>query len=97
MDTLTFGTPILYRHLTFSEAKKQPILEVDLEKALQGLEMSKSQVSKALLVYIQLLQFNLPSLPTYVSCWGVTTSNLLKVLVPNRLTSSFVNMVGWRT
>lgn len=43
MDTLTFGTPILYRHLTFSEAKKQPILEVDLKKTLEGLDMTKSQ------------------------------------------------------
>ncbi|TFL02760.1 PIN domain-like protein [Pterulicium gracile] len=39
MDTLTFKTPILYRHLTTSEARKQPILEVNLEKALEGLEM----------------------------------------------------------
>ena len=44
MDTLTFNTPILFRHLTFSEAKKQPILEVDLKKALEGLDMTMSQV-----------------------------------------------------
>ena len=44
MDTLTFNTPILLRHLTFSEAKKQPILEVDLKKALDGLDMTMSQV-----------------------------------------------------
>ena len=44
MDTLTFNAPILLRHLTFSEAKKQPILEVDLKKALDGLEMTMSQV-----------------------------------------------------
>ncbi|KAF9648177.1 PIN domain-like protein [Thelephora ganbajun] len=43
MDTLTFNTPILFRHLTFSEAKKQPILEVDLKKALDGLNMTMSQ------------------------------------------------------
>ncbi|KAF8843390.1 PIN domain-like protein [Paxillus ammoniavirescens] len=43
MDTLTFATPILYRHLTFSEAKKAPISEIVLEKALQGLEMDMSQ------------------------------------------------------
>lgn len=43
MDTLTFNTPILFRHLTFSEAKKQPILEVDLKKALEGLDMTMSQ------------------------------------------------------
>lgn len=44
MDTLTFNTPILYRHLTFSEAKKQPISEINLQKALEGLEMDMSQV-----------------------------------------------------
>lgn len=43
MDTLTFNTPILYRHLTFSEAKKQPISEIILEKALEGLEMNRDQ------------------------------------------------------
>lgn len=45
MDTLTFDTPILLRHLTFSEAKKQPISEINLAKALEGLEMDMSQVS----------------------------------------------------
>lgn len=44
MDTLTFKTPILYRHLTTSEARKQPILEVNLEKALEGLEMDMETV-----------------------------------------------------
>ena len=44
MDTLTFNAPILYRHLTFSEAKKQPISEICLEKALEGLEMNRGQV-----------------------------------------------------
>ncbi|KAL5512818.1 FEN11 [Sanghuangporus baumii] len=43
MDTLTFAAPILYRHLTFSEAKKQPISEINLKKTLEGLEMSMSQ------------------------------------------------------
>jgi len=43
MDTLTFNTPTLFRHLTFSEAKKQPILEIDLKKALDGLDMTMSQ------------------------------------------------------
>ncbi|KAG2106556.1 PIN domain-like protein [Suillus discolor] len=43
MDTLTFNAPILYRHLTFSEAKKAPISEINLQKALEGLEMEMSQ------------------------------------------------------
>jgi flap endonuclease-1 len=43
MDTLTFNTPLLYRHLTFSEAKKEPISEINLQLALEGLEMEMSQ------------------------------------------------------
>lgn len=44
MDTLTFGTPILLKHLTFSEAKKMPVHEVNLKKALEGLNMEMDQV-----------------------------------------------------
>lgn len=44
MDTLTFSAPILFRHLTFSEAKKQPISEINLKVALEGLDMDMSQV-----------------------------------------------------
>ncbi|CEP08189.1 hypothetical protein [Parasitella parasitica] len=40
MDTLTFSAPVLLRHLTFSEARKMPIDEVNLEKALEGLELT---------------------------------------------------------
>ncbi|WRT64984.1 flap endonuclease 1 [Kwoniella shivajii] len=40
MDTLTFHSPILLRHLTFSEAKKMPISEINLDVALQDLDMS---------------------------------------------------------
>lgn len=44
MDTLTFNSPILLRHLTFSEARKAPILEVHLPAVLEGLEMDMPQV-----------------------------------------------------
>lgn len=44
MDTLTFHAPVLLRHLTFSEARKTPISEIHLDKALEGLEMNMSQV-----------------------------------------------------
>jgi len=47
MDTLTFNAPVLYRHLTFSEAKKQPISEISLERALERLEMDMGQVCGA--------------------------------------------------
>ncbi|KAI9004117.1 PIN domain-like protein [Gaertneriomyces semiglobifer] len=43
MDTLTFGTPILLRHLTFSEQRKMPIAEIHLDKALEGLGMTMEQ------------------------------------------------------
>ncbi|KXN83368.1 Flap endonuclease 1 [Leucoagaricus sp. SymC.cos] len=43
MDTLTFNAPILYRHLTFSEAKKQPISEINLQATLKGLDMTMGQ------------------------------------------------------
>lgn len=44
MDTLTFGTPILLRHLTFSEARKVPINTVNLDKVLAGLELTMDRV-----------------------------------------------------
>ena len=50
MDTLTFNAPILYRHLTFSEAKKQPISEINLQVALEGLDMTMDQVSLSFLI-----------------------------------------------
>ncbi|KAF2687929.1 flap endonuclease 1 [Lentithecium fluviatile CBS 122367] len=43
MDTLTFDTPILLRHLTFSEQRKEPIQEIHLDKALEGLGMERKQ------------------------------------------------------
>ncbi|CAE6518350.1 unnamed protein product [Rhizoctonia solani] len=46
MDTLTFNAPVLYRHLTFSEAKKAPISEIVLEKALEGLGMNMEQFTE---------------------------------------------------
>jgi flap endonuclease-1 len=43
MDALTFGVPVLYRRLTVSPAKKIPILEIRLERALQELELTHEQ------------------------------------------------------
>ncbi|TGO48860.1 hypothetical protein BCON_0227g00030 [Botryotinia convoluta] len=43
MDTLCFDSPILLRHLTFSEQRKEPIQEVSLEKVLTGLNMDRKQ------------------------------------------------------
>ncbi|KAI5858105.1 PIN domain-like protein [Tricharina praecox] len=43
MDTLCFRSPILLRHLTFSEQRKEPIQEIHLDKALAGLEFTYDQ------------------------------------------------------
>ncbi|KAF9245538.1 hypothetical protein DTO013E5_3467 [Penicillium roqueforti] len=43
MDTLCFESPILLRHLTFSEQRKEPIQEIHLDRALEGLDMDRPQ------------------------------------------------------
>ncbi|ELR18579.1 XPG Iregion domain containing protein [Acanthamoeba castellanii str. Neff] len=43
MDSLTFATPILLRHLNYAEAQKKPIIEIDLEKVLKGFGMTMEQ------------------------------------------------------
>lgn len=43
MDALTFGSKVLVRHLTFSEAKKMPIKEFNLEKILRDFGFSFAQ------------------------------------------------------
>ena len=40
MDTLTFGSPILLRHLTFSEARKLDINVISLADVLEGLNLT---------------------------------------------------------
>lgn len=77
MDTLTFNTPILYRHLTFSEAKKQPISEINLLTALKGLEMDMSQVSNPV-TSLPIFNPAVSSSSTCVSFLDVTTSNQSK-------------------
>lgn len=57
MDALTFGTSVLLRHLTFSEARKMPIQEFHLDKVLEGLGMNQAEVKYLLqlLINFQLL------------------------------------------
>jgi len=43
MDALTFGSNVLLRHLTMSEARKMPIKEFYYDKILEGFEMNKEQ------------------------------------------------------
>jgi len=75
MDTLTFNTPILFRHLTFSEAKKQPILEVDLKKALDGLDMTMSQVLEPMFLVMEFLTICFSSLSNCAYCSAAIISS----------------------
>lgn len=43
MDTLTFNAPVMLRHLTAGDQKKQPVTEINLNAVLEGLNMSLSQ------------------------------------------------------
>ncbi|KAL1245344.1 Flap endonuclease [Trichinella spiralis] len=43
MDTLTFGSDIMLRYLTFSEAKKMPIKEFRFDDVLHGLNMTHEE------------------------------------------------------
>lgn len=43
MDTLCYRTPYLLRHLTFSEAKKEPIQEISTEAVLEGMDLTLVQ------------------------------------------------------
>ncbi|EGV65611.1 Elongation of fatty acids protein 2 [Yamadazyma tenuis] len=41
MDTICYSPPYLLRHLTFSEARKIPIDQIDCKTAIEGFEMDK--------------------------------------------------------
>lgn len=43
MDALTFATPILLRKMTFANASKSDIQQLDYAKAIQGLELTHDQ------------------------------------------------------
>ncbi|CAH0550260.1 unnamed protein product [Brassicogethes aeneus] len=43
MDALTFGSNVLLRHLTFSEARKMPIQEIHLDKVLEGFNFTQKE------------------------------------------------------
>jgi len=72
MDTLTFNAPTLYRHLTFSEAKKQPICEINLQAALDGLGMDMDQVGTFRDMEREIFIIQNPSLLISVFFWDVT-------------------------
>jgi flap endonuclease-1 len=43
MDALTFGSNILLRHMTFSEARKMPVQELHYDRVLKGLELEPDE------------------------------------------------------
>jgi flap endonuclease-1 len=43
MDSLTCGTPLLIRNLTYSEVRKAPLMEISIDKVLQGLNLTMDQ------------------------------------------------------
>lgn len=43
MDALTFGSSVVLRHLTFSEARKMPIKEFYLDRVLKELELNQDE------------------------------------------------------
>ncbi|XP_065167161.1 flap endonuclease 1 [Atheta coriaria] len=43
MDALTFGTNVLLRHMTFSEARKMPIQEFYYDKVIEGLGLTRNE------------------------------------------------------
>lgn len=47
MDTLCFDSPILLRHLTYAEQRKEPIQEIHLDRVLEGLGMDRKQVESS--------------------------------------------------
>jgi flap endonuclease-1 len=88
MDTLTFNTPILLRHLTFSEQRKEPILEIHLDKVLEGLGMEQEQVNLRI-YHWRCVWLTYHSSSTSASCSVATTSTLSKALGPPPPSNSF--------
>ncbi len=51
MDSLTFGSNILLRYMTYSEAKKMPIKEFHLDKVLDSMGYSMDEVFKKMFIF----------------------------------------------
>ena len=44
MDSLTFGSTVLLRYMTYSEAKKMPIKEFHLDRVLEAMNYTMDEV-----------------------------------------------------
>lgn len=87
MDALTFGTPVLLRHMTFSEARKMPIKEFHLSKVLEGMELSQQEVSRLLRTHRQ--SYLLSVDPVHRVDTYTVISEQHKILVSLKVGSSF--------
>lgn len=80
MDALTFGTKVLLRHLTFSEARKMPIKEFYLERVLEALEFSMDEVGCIFYLILDLIVYLIACLSysssTSASSSAATTATL---------------------
>jgi flap endonuclease-1 len=83
MDTLCFDSPILLRHLTFSEQRKEPIQEIRLDKALEGLNMERKQVH-----FLQVIPF-------WQGCSLLMMYAVCGSLYPSRLRLPRSDSQGW--
>lgn len=92
MDTLTFDSPVLLRHLTFSEQRKEPILEIHLDKVLEGLEMDRAQVRTQTLALKSGNTYFLSSSSISASSLDATTLTLLRALGLALLSNSSVSI-----
>lgn len=72
MDTLCFDSPILLRHMTYSEQRKEPVQEIHLERVLEGLGMERKQV-RSPPIHAQHPLTDLSSLSTCASFSAATT------------------------
>ena len=62
MDSLTFGSNVLLRYMTYSEAKKMPIKEFYLDKILETLNYTMDEVRFSQKTLFQLTRTYLNSL-----------------------------------
>lgn len=88
MDTLTFASPILLRHLTFSEAKRMPISEIQLSVALEELRMDMDRVRELQGLRVTLMR---RSSSSSASSSAATTSSRQKASDPKLRSSYYEN------
>ena len=69
MDALTFGSNVLLRHMTFSEARKMPIQEFHLSKVLEGLELSHKEVRPYMMLHLLWKFYLTPEAYMFVMCY----------------------------